>query len=413
MQTNFSILFYMRKKIKNTSIGLIYVRITVDGIRSEFSTTKKCDETQWNSKAGKMIGTKEEAKTVNLFLDTIKARIFEIHRQMILNGEKISAEAIRNKYQGKTDRQRMLMEIFQDHNDRMETLLHDEFSPGTLERYKTSYKHTFDFLQWKFNISDIEITKIDYAFITDYEYYLRTVRKCNNNTAVKYIKNFNKIIRICLKNDWLKKNPFVQYKPKIKEVIRVFLTEEEIQAIMNKEFRSDRLNQVKDVFLFSCFTGLAYIDVKNLRKMDISTIINGEKWIMTQRQKTDTPCNIPLLPPAEALINKYIDHPSCIANDTLLPIVSNQKTNEYLKEIAAMCDINKELTFHIARHTFATTVTLTNGVSIESVSKMLGHKNLKTTQHYAKILDKKVGDDMNLLRGKYISKTEFKDSSVS
>jgi hypothetical protein len=151
----------MRKKIKNTSIGLIYVRITVDGIRSEFSTTKKCDETQWNSKAGKMIRTKEEAKTVNLFLDTIKARIFEIHRQLILNGEKISAEAIRNKYQGKTDRQRMLMEIFQDHNDRMETLLNDEFSPGTLERYKTSYKHTFDFLQWKFNISDIEITKID------------------------------------------------------------------------------------------------------------------------------------------------------------------------------------------------------------------------------------------------------------
>jgi site-specific recombinase XerD len=230
---------------------------------------------------------------------------------------------------------------------------------------------------------------------------------------VKYIKNFNKIIRICLKNDWLKKNPFVEYKPKIKEVIRVFLTEDEIQAIMNKEFRSDRLNQVKDVFLFSCFTGLAYIDVKNLRKTDISTIINGEKWIMTQRQKTDTPCNIPLLPPAEALINKYIDHPLCIANDTLLPIVSNQKTNDYLKEIAAMCDINKELTFHIARHTFATTVTLTNGVSIESVSKMLGHKNLKTTQHYAKILDKKVGDDMNLLRGKYISKTEFKDSSVS
>ena len=206
MQTNFSILFYMRKKIKNTSIGLIYVRITVDGIRSEFSTTKKCDETQWNSKAGKMIGTKEEAKTVNLFLDTIKARIFEIHRQMILNGEKISAEAIRNKYQGKTDRQRMLMEIFQDHNDRMETLLNDEFSPGTLERYKTSYKHTFDFLQWKFNISDIEITKIDYAFITDYEYYLRTVRKCNNNTAVKYIKNFNKIIRICLKNEFLQES---------------------------------------------------------------------------------------------------------------------------------------------------------------------------------------------------------------
>jgi site-specific recombinase XerD len=295
----------------------------------------------------------------------------------------------------------MLIPIFKEHNSKIKELLGIEYAPGTLERYETSLKHTSNFLFWKYNITDINIDKIDHAFITDYEFYLRTVRKCANNTAVKYIKNFNKIIKLCLANDWLDKNPFANYKSKVKEVERVYLSEEEIQSIINKDFKTERLSLVSDIFLFSCFTGLAYIDVKNLTKSHISIGIDGDKWIFTHRQKTETASKIPILPVAQMIIDKYADHPQSVNEDKLLPILSNQKMNAYLKEIAAVCEIEKELTFHIARDTFATTVTLTNGVPIESVSKMLGHKNLRTTQHYAKVLDKKVSEDMKILRDKF------------
>src|SRR5690606_28294598 len=214
-----------------------------------------------------------------------------------------------------------------------------------------------------------------------------------------------KIIKICLANDWLDKNPFSNYKSKIKEVERAFLSEEELQSILNKDFKSERLALVRDIFLFSCFTGLAYIDVKNLTRSHINIGIDGEKWIHTHRQKTESASKIPVLPITQMIIDKYSTHPQSVNQKKLLPILSNQKMNAYLKEIAAICEIEKELTFHIARHTFATTVTLTNGVPIESVSKMLGHKNIKTTPHYAKILDKKVSDDMAILKEKFAQKS--------
>jgi site-specific recombinase XerD len=185
------------------------------------------------------------------------------------------------------------------------------------------------------------------------------------------------------------------------EVERAFLSQDEIETMFNKEFGTDRLNLVKDIFLFSCFTGLAYADVKKLKRNNIALGVDGERWIFINRTKTDTRSNIPLLPISTAILEKYQNHPQAINQERLLPILSNQKMNSYLKEIADLCGIHKELTFHIARHTFATTVTLTNGVPIESVSKMLGHKNLHTTQHYAKILDLKVSDDMKVLKEKF------------
>jgi site-specific recombinase XerD len=211
-----------------------------------------------------------------------------------------------------------------------------------------------------------------------------------------------------LANNWLDKNPFANYKSKVKEVERVYLNETEIQSIIEKDFKTERLSLVRDIFLFSCFTGLAYIDVKNLTKSHISFGIDGEKWIFTHRQKTESASKIPILPVTQMIIDKYADNPQCLNEDKLLPILSNQKMNAYLKEIAGVCEIEKELTFHIARHTFATTVTLTNGVPIESVSKMLGHKNLRTTQHYAKVLDRKVSDDMRILKEKYNSVNAIK-----
>ena len=402
MKTKVSILFYA-KRAKASVNGLvpIYTRITINGKRIELSTNRFVEISKWSTEAGKMKGSSEEARSINSHLDMFKIKIIDVQMELIHKNIPITSETLKNKLLGTEERQRTLIPIFKDHNNKIKELVGKEYAPGTLERYNTSLKHTIEFLEWKYNLSDIEITKIDHAFITEYEFYLRSVRNCANNTAVKYIKNFNKIIKLCLANNWIDRNPFANYKSKIKEVERVYLSEEEIQAIINKDFKTERLSLVRDIFLFSCFTGLAYIDVKNLTKSHISIGIDGEKWIFTHRQKTETASKIPILPLTQMIIDKYSDHPECCNQNKLLPILSNQKMNAYLKEIAGVCEIEKELTFHIARHTFATTVTLTNGVPIESVSKMLGHKNLRTTQHYAKVLDKKVSEDMMILREKF------------
>ncbi len=407
MKTKITLHFYA-KSTKANSAGQfpIYVRLTVDGKRIEFSTKKFIEPSKWNPEMSKMKGNSEEARSLNEYLDLIKSKIFNIQMELIHKNEVITSEVFKNHLLGNKERQRLLVPIFEEHNKKLKELIGIEYAAGTYERYQTSLKHTKDFLNWKYNSSDIDIIKIDHAFITDYEFYLRSVRKCANNTAVKYIKNFNKIIKLCLANDWLVKNPFSNYKSKVKEVERVYLSEEEIQSIINKDFKIERLSLVRDIFLFSCFTGLAYIDVKNLTKSHISIGIDGDKWIFTHRQKTETASKIPVLPVTQMIIDKYLDHPQAVNQGKLLPILSNQKMNSYLKEIATVCGIEKELTFHIARHTFATTVTLTNGVPIESVSKMLGHKNLRTTQHYAKVLDKKVSEDMKILRDKLTIKTE-------
>lgn len=249
----------------------------------------------------------------------------------------------------------------------------------------------------KYKKNDIPVKDVDHKFITGLEYYLKTTRKCAHNSAIKYITNFKKIIRIAYANDWIDKDPFLHWKAELKIVEREFLAEEEIQKIIKLELKMERLDQVRDIFIFCCYTGLAYVDVKKLEDSDIVIGIDGERWIKTRRSKTDTRSNIPLLPTAIAIIEKYSTHND---SDKLLPVLSNQKMNAYLKEIADVCGIEKNLTFHLARHTFATTVTLTNGVPIESVSKTLGHKSLKTTQHYAKILDRKVSDDMAILKEK-------------
>jgi site-specific recombinase XerD len=402
MKTKITLHFYA-KSTKANAAGLlpIYVRLTVDGNRMEFSTKKFIDSAKWSPEMSKMKGTTEHARSLNEYLDLLKSKIFDIQMELIHHNEPLTIETFKNEFQGKKERERMLIPIFQEHNRKIKELVGQEYAPGTLERYETSLKHTKNFLLWKYNMTDINIEKIDHAFIMEYEFYLRSERKCANNTAVKYIKNFHKIINQCLANGWLNKDPFVNYKAKVKEVVRDFLSEAEIEQMISKEFVSERLELVRDIFVFSCFTGLAYIDVKQLTLDNIALGIDGDKWIFKNRQKTDTASKIPLLPMAQEIIDKYAGYPVCINEKRLLPILSNQKMNSYLKEIADVCGIKKDLTFHIARHTFATTITLSNGVPIETVSKMLGHTNLKTTQHYAKILDKKVSEDMKILRDKF------------
>ena len=381
----------------------IYFRLTVNGERFEFSTKKFIEKSKWSTEQSKMKGNSEEARTINNYLDLMKSKVFDIQMELLHKNEDLTIENFKSKLTGAQERERMIIPIYQSHNDKIKDLIGNGYAYGTLERFKISLKHLQEFILWKYNLSDISINKIDYAFVTEFEFYLRSVKKCNNNTAVKYVRNFRKIIKICLDNDWLDKDPTTRYEGKMKEVERDFLTEEELLKIYNKKISSERLQLVRDIFIFSCYTGLAYIDVKGLKKDHIGIGIDGEKWIFKNRQKTDTKSKIPVLPIAQEIIQKYADHPKCLNEDSILPILTNQKMNAYLKEVADLCDIPKEITFHMARHTFATSVTLTNGVPIETVSKMLGHKNIQTTQHYAKILDKKVSEDMQVLRDKFSS----------
>lgn len=399
MNTKISVLFYVKKsKAKNDLQVPVYLRITVNGKRSEFSTGKTVDVSKWSSQMNRLKGNSEEARSTNKYIDILISRILEIERNLVLSGESFDATDVKNILTGKKETERYLIPIFQEHNDRMEKLIGKEYALATLKNYRTCISHLKHFLWSFYKKSDINIKKIEHSFMNDFDFYLRTVAKCNNNSTVKHTKNLGKIFKICYHNNWIEKDLVMYYKGKFNEVTANFLTEEEIRNMWSKNFAGKGLNLVRDIFIFSCYTGLAYIDIYNLTKDHISIGIDGNLWIMTNRQKTNTVSNIPLLSVPEEIIRKYENHPMALQSEKLLPVYTNQKINEYLKTIADNCEINKKLTFHVARHTFATTITLGNNVSMESVSKMLGHKSIKTTQHYAKILDKKVSGDMMALK---------------
>lgn len=400
---NLSLLFYL-KKPKSYEEGPmpIYLRITIDNDVKELCTSRKCDPKIWDKKAGRVKGKNEEARELNSHLNTFTLKTFEARQLLIEERNAVSALAIKNLLTGKKEVSKTVMEAFSHHNNQMKALVGNEFAPGTLQRYKTSLQHTQSFIRWKYGVEDLNLHQLNFEFVSDYEFWLKSVRNCGHNSTIKYIANFRKIVNRCIKNGWLSKDPFAGFKMAKREVERCALTTTELQAIKDKAFNMERLAIVRDIFVFCCYTGLAYADIKKLNRCEIGVGIDGENWIFTSRQKTETSSRIPLLPTTLELIEKYKEHPQCLQNGRLLPVLSNQKMNSYLKEIADACGIYKNFTFHIARHTFATTVTLSNGVPIETVSKMLGHKNLRTTQHYAKILDKKVSLDMAVLRQKLI-----------
>lgn len=401
MNKTFGLLFYVkRSKMTGNGTAPVYLRITVDGERIEISSKRCVNPDKWNVNGQKLNGAGEEVRSLNNYLKTLEHEVYEIHRHLIEKKLPLTAVNLKNALLKKEEVAtcKMLVPIFKEHNRQVAALIGTEYAKGTADRYETSLKHTQSFLKWKYKVDDINIEGINHEFIMSYDFYLRSERKCANNSTVKYMKNFKKIILMCIDNGWLDKDPFIKYKPKVKIVARDYLTKEELETMAAKSYSSLRIEQVKDIFIFCCYTGLAYIDVKQLKRSEIIKGIDGQQWIYTTRQKTNTASRIPLLTQALQIIQKYEHHPECADLDKVLPVLSNQKMNSYLKEIADVCGINKELTFHIARHTFATSVTLANGVSIESVSKMLGHKNMRTTQHYAKILDSKVSEDMQLLK---------------
>lgn len=378
----------------------IYMRISVDQERVEMVTGRYINPLSWNGKLNKAFPKKKGGVQINQFLDALKNGIYDHHTEMVKNGEDINAKKLKARFLGIDEDRKTLLEIFEYHNNQISELVGISYSPATLQRYVTTLDHLKNFLKHKYNLKDISLHRIKYSFIIDLEHYLKTVRKCNNNTTYKYIKNFKKIILLAIKNEWLNKDPFAKYKSTLVEVKREYLTKEELLKLEDLKLFILRLDFVRDIFLFSCYTGLAYVDVTNLTTENIRKGIDGNNWIITQRKKTKVPSNVPLLPIPEQLIKKYRLSPGKKIENSIFPSLSNQKTNAYLKELADLASIDKNLTFHTARHTFATTVTLANGVPIESISSMLGHKNIRTTQIYSKVVNEKVSRDMSKLKRK-------------
>lgn len=405
MKNTFSLLFYL-KKPKNYVDGEmpIYIRITVNGIPKEMSTGKHCVPSNWNPRLGRVDGKKESVRLVNNYLKTVEDKFEQAHIELLDTGLPITTEILKNKFLGIGEKPRTLINAIVDHNDKIKELIGKGFTKGTLTKYNTTLKHIRSFLLHQYKAEDIRVDKVDNYFITEFDFYLRSKCGCQNNAAVKHLKNLGKVIRICLANRWISFDPFTSHKNTITKTQQVILTQDDITAIWEKEIAIERLRLVRDAFIFCCYTGLSFIDLVELKKSEVIKGVDGSLWIIKKRHKTGIPCNVPLLPVALEIFNRYADHPLCADTDRAFPMNSNQKMNAYLKEVGDLSGVEKHLTFKVARVAFATTVTMGNGIPIESVSKMLGHTNIKTTQIYAKIMDNKVSMDMEVLRKIYEAK---------
>jgi len=396
-KSTFNILFYVKRNAAKANGKMpIMGRITVNGQAIQFGAKTEVSPKLWDTKSGKAVGKTQEVIEINGILESIRATMTKIYRELQERETTVTPERIKNIFFGVEIQQQMLLELFKKHNEDVESLVGVSKSKATYQKYEVTRKHLTNFIKEKYNRSDVAIKEIDYIFITDFEVYLLTTCGCNSNTTAKFMQFFKRIVIIAKNNGWIRADPFANYKIRLKKVDRGYLQQSEVESIMNKKFAAKRLEQVRDIFVFSCFCGLAYIDVKKLRKEDIRTSFDGNLWIMGKREKTDVSFSIPLLDIPKRILEKY---EGTLPDNRILPVPSNQKLNAYLKEIGDLCGIDKDLSFHLARHTFAT-LTLSKGVSIESVSKMLGHTNIRTTQIYARITDEKVGHDMNAFAGK-------------
>ena len=395
LENNCELMYFLKSSKK--SLRYIYLRVRIDGIAKETSTKRKIDISRWNQATERATGNKEDARTLNFFLDTLQNKINRYVNLKMSNEEPITSLQVINYANGNDQVRAKVIEEFKRHNDEMNALVkRNECAPGTHERYTTACSHVQQFIKLKFNTEDIDFRFLNYEFVKDYEFFLKTVCKCNNNTALKYIGNFKKIVLQAVAKGIIPSDPFIQFKGKKTKPNKRPLTREELSRIENKQFKNERLGIVRDIFIFQCYTGLAYIDVYQLRRTDIKTGIDGQMWIMSDRQKSKATTNIPLLPKALEIINKYIDHPDC--TNKVLPVRTNQKMNAYLKEIADLCNYNDVLNTHKGRRTFGSTVTLNNGVPINVVKEMLGHHSIRQTEEYAITEQITVGKEMNLLK---------------
>jgi site-specific recombinase XerD len=398
------ITFIIRKDRLIDGQAPIYLQLFLDSQRVRISVNQKIAIELWDENHGRAKGNSEVIFSINNYLDKIRMDVMKIYNELKLQEDEISIELLRDKLFGNDEpKKKKLFELAKIYNSHTSKLIGIDLTKHTWERYKAYAQKLTEFIRYKFNGDDLYIHQLKYNFILEYDFYLKTEVQLHQNTIVKYIQYLNRVMDFAVNHEWADKNIFQNYKVSIKESKREYLTQAELDRIINKEIRLPRLSEVRDCFVFCCYTGYAYKDAALLTPEHIGTGINGKKWIYTSRQKTENVSNVPLLEPALEIIERYKVHPICSNKNRLLPMKSNQKLNAYLKELADLCDITKPMTMHIARHTFATTVLLANGVSMEATSKMLGHSSIKTTQIYGKIVESRVGGEMDKLSEKLFS----------
>lgn len=390
--------FFCRSTHKNTEgKNPIIFRVTFRGERRDLFTGLYCSKEQWNSEVGRLHRLNKLASSINDNLDLIQRKAFEQFEQLRLKEENFTIDELIDHIKFKGDKPQTLMEYLEEEKKKLATRVGVDITPATYDKYRRSANHLQHFLQTEFRVKNLSLHRINTDFLEKYFQYLRHTRLISHNSSVKYVTFLKTILMPALKAGLIKEDPFKEMKLRLKPVYKGYLTQEEIQLLENVELTSKDLDRIRDIFLFACYTGLAYIDVKQLTEQHILKDNDGSFFIRKPRQKTGQESIVPLLPAAIRILHKY-----SISEDFRTfkwKVSSNQKVNQRLKVIGSMAGVSKSLNFHAGRHSFATTITLSNGVPIESVSAMLGHSSLKQTQHYAKIISQKVKGDMQKISG--------------
>lgn len=392
-----SILYYLKRGHLNRNGECpVMCRISVRGEKETFSSHVYTSPDNWDVKSARVIGRTAKVIEQNKILTDLQVTLTRHYYDIEQRNGYVTAEMIKNAYMGITAKAESLLPIYKEFLEETEALIGIQKSKKTYEKYERCYRRVVEFLRDKYHVSDIAFRDLKPMFLVDFEVWLATKKNCSTNTIYKFLQLLRMPVLKAKRMGIVFKDPYEGYKMKKVSVDRGYLTEEEVIAIATHEITIPRLEQVRDIFIFCCYTGLAYSDVAALRQGNIQKMFDGRLWIVTHRQKTKTNVNVPLLPMAKKILEKY-NWEEADKDAPILPVVSNQKSNAYLKEIGDICGIEKHLTFHLARHTFATTMTLGKGVPIESVSKMLGHTNISTTQIYARITNDKISKDMDEL----------------
>lgn len=404
---NLSILFLVEKS-ESSKDGLapIYVRITLHGQRREFSLGMKIHPETWDKGSCRVIGTSSHAMLVNNKISQVRAKLEKQYFILSTQYEEVTAEMLKRAYKGKPveptnepEEQKTFLQAVDFEVKRLtEKCAKGLRAKSTIVKWETTRNKLKSFVQHKFKKADVSLQDLKPSIADDMLHYFMVEDGLDHNTAMKYIRNTKQVLNTAT-GRWIKRNPIAEFRCTYKQPEREVLTMTEIIKLSEKPFLK-RLDEVRDVFLFCCFTGLAYKEVFNLEPGHIVLSDDGSKWIQIKRVKTGNPEDVPLLPIPEAIMEKYQNDKYCLVSNKLLPVNSNVKYNAYLKELADICGITKKLTTHIARHTFATTVTLENDVPLETVSKMLGHRSIRTTQIYARITKRKISNDMQNLKHK-------------
>ena len=376
--------------------GLIPVmcRITVNGKISQFSCKLDVEEKTWNIELGRVSGRSTVAQETNRMLDKIRVGINKAYQDICDKDNYVTAEKVRNTFLGMGMNHETLLAVFRQHNEDYEKQVGKIKSLRSYWKYCIVYKHLEEFIKQRYKVSDIALKELAPAFITDFELFLRTEKNHCNNTVWSYMMPFRSIIFMAINNGWLQRDPFYAYSITKEETKRGFLSKEEINLLIKGTFKKPSYTLIRDLFIFCTFTGLSWTDMANLTKENLQTSFDGHLWIKTNRQKTGTESNIRLLDVAKHIIEKY---DGMTDDDKLLPVPCYVNCKNSIKVIAKKCGIKKNVTWHMSRHTYATTVCLSNDVPIETLSKMLGHRSIRTTQIYAKITAEKVSRDMEKL----------------